>query len=127
MTNDTTETKGPPPLEVRLADWRETAARLRHAGHAHDAELIEKVVDEVRDSSIEYLTFVNESDAMRRTGKSQRWLRDRFPEWHRTGNGQLSDRGQRLYRLCVLPFRPNLSAAREAGREAGRNPHRKSA
>lgn len=125
MTDEST--MGTPPLETKLADWRETAARLRHAGHPHDAELIEKVCDEVRDSAIEYLTFVDEADAMRRTGKSLRWLRERFAEWHRAGNARLDRRNHRLYRLCVLPVRPNLSAAREAGRQAGRAGHRKTA
>jgi hypothetical protein len=109
-----------PSIDIRLADWRERAAVLRHTGHPHDAELIEKICDEFGDSLVEYMTYVNEDDAMRRSSKARRWLRQRFAEWSRAGHAKLDDRGRRLYRLCVLPVRPNLSAARDAGFEAGR-------
>lgn len=107
-------------IDVRLADWRERAAVLRHTGHPHDAELIEKMCDEFAEALVEYMTYVNEDDAIRRSGKTSRWLRGRFAEWSRAGNAKLDERGHRRYRLCVLPVRPNLSAARAAGFEAGR-------
>lgn len=107
-----------PTLEQVLADERGQAAVLRHNGHAHDADLIERVCDRVSAAAEEYLRFLSEADARLRTNKSVDWLRSRFPEWMEQGHAKKIG-AVRYYRMVVLPPRANLSAAREEGRRAG--------
>jgi hypothetical protein len=108
----------PESLESVLADERGQAAVLRHNGHAHDAELIERVCSRVSTAAEEYLRFLSEPDARLRTNKSVDWLRTRFPEWMELGHAKKIG-NVRYYRMVVLPPRANISAAREEGRRAG--------
>lgn len=107
-------------LDQVLADWRGDAQRLRLRGHPHDADLIEQFATAVADAAHDYLTTVEEDDAIRRTNRSRSWLRARFPEWERQGHAGYRGRAKRWYRLVVLPLRANDSAAYEAGRADGR-------
>ena len=106
-------------LEDVLADERGAAQVLRANGHAHDAELIERVCDRVSEAAEDYLRWLSEADARLRSGRSVAWLRSRFPEWERAGHAKML-RGARRYRALVIPERAHLSDAREAGRRAGR-------
>lgn len=108
-----------------LADLRGDAAVLRRSGHAEQAVAREQIADDVTAAAEEWLTFLSESDAMLRSGRTKDWLRSRFAEWERDGHARLVNK-QRQYRMCVVPRRYNLSDAREAGAEAARR-HRKSA
>jgi hypothetical protein len=104
-------------LEQVLADERGQAQVLRHNGHGHDADLIERVCDRVSAAAEEYLRFLSEPDARLRTNRSQEYLRARFAEWEAQGHAY--KKGTiRYYRMLVLPPRANLSAAREEGRRA---------
>lgn len=105
-------------LESVLADERGQAAVLRHNGHAHDADLIERVCDRVAKSAEEYLRFLPEPDARLRTNRSQEYLRARYSDWESQGHA-FKKGNLRYYRMLVLPPRANLSAAREEGRRAG--------
>jgi hypothetical protein len=107
----------PDSLEQVLADERGQAQVLRHNGHAHDADLIERVCDRVSRSAEEYLRFLSEPDARLRTNRSVEYLRNRFSEWESQGHAYKKGT-TRYYRMLVLPPRANLSAAREEGRRA---------
>lgn len=106
-------------LETVLADWREKASTLRSVRHQHDAELIDAICDDVARSAEDYMRFVSETDAMLRSGKSAEWLRARFAEWSEQGHAE-KRKGVRYYRALVIPRRPDLEAAREAGRSGQR-------
>lgn len=101
-------------LETVLADWREKASTLRSVRHAHDAELIDAICDDVAKSAEEYLQFLGETDAMIRSGKSADWLRSRFEDWAKDGHAEKRE-GRRFYRAVVIPRRVDLEAARAAG------------
>jgi hypothetical protein len=107
------------PLETVLADWREKASVLRGVKHAHDAELIDAICDEVARAAEDYMRFLSETDAMLRSGKSAEWLRSRFPEWSSQGHAE-KRKSVRYYRALVVPRRPDLEAAREQGRSGER-------
>ena len=107
------------PLETVLADWREKASVLRGVKHAHDAELIDAICDDVARAAEDYMRFLSESDAMLRSGKSAAWLRARFHEWSEQGHAERR-KGVRYYRALVVPRRPDLEAAREMGRRGDR-------
>ena len=106
-------------LEQVLADWRGQAQVLRLRKHQHDADLIEQICEDVAKSAQEYLEWVSEDDAIRRTRHKRPWLRARFAEWERAGHARYRNR-KREYRLIILPIGANESAAYEAGRQAGR-------
>lgn len=105
-------------LEQVLADHRGDAAVLRRNSHVHDAELLERFCDEVAEAAHEYLTRLSEAEAMLRSGRSREWLRSRFPEWEAQGNAWRGPRGERGYRMLVVPRRANIERAYQAGRQS---------
>lgn len=105
-------------LEQVLADRRGAAQVLRANGHPHDAELIERICDEVAGAAHEYVTRLSEAEAMLRSGRARPWLRARFPEWEAQGNAWRGPRGERTYRMLVVPRRANIERAYEAGRRS---------
>jgi hypothetical protein len=105
-------------LEQVLADRRGDAAVLRANGHPHDAELIEKLCAEVAEAAHEFVTRLSEGEAMLRSGRARPWLRARFPEWEAEGNAWRGARGERTYRMLVIPRRANVERAYEEGRKA---------
>lgn len=107
-------------LEQVLADWREEASILDSHGHKAQGASIEKLCDAVADAAREYLVWVSEEDAMRRSRHQRSWLRNRFKEWERAGHARYRGRGKREYRLIIVPQGANESAAYESGRQAGR-------
>ena len=102
-----------------LADFRGDAAVLRRAGHGRDADLLERVADQVSEAAEEWLLWLSETDAALRCGRSREWLRARFADWLRDGHARHTGK-ERQYRACVIPRRSNVSAARQAGIEAAR-------
>jgi len=105
-------------LEQVLADWRGDAQVLRARGHEHDAEVIEEFADQVREAAHEYLTWLNESEARLRSGRSTAWLRARFANWERQGHAKREGR-ERRYRMVVIPRRANIDVAYREGKRAG--------
>lgn len=106
-------------LEQVLADVRGELPILRKHKQDALADALERVCKDVTAAAEEYLLFVGETDAMLRTGRSQRWLRARFAEWEHQGHCRWRS-GNRQYRLLILPQRANPQAAYEAGKAAGR-------
>ncbi len=105
-------------LEQVLADWRGDAQVLRRQGHTREAEQIERFAEDVGKSAHEYLTWLREDEAILRSARSRPWLRSQFPIWLEAGHARREGRA-RFYRMLIVPRRPNVSAAREAGRRAG--------
>lgn len=114
----TTNTR--PDLALILADLRGDAAVLRRNGHESEATLCERIATDVATAAEEWITFISESDAMLRSGRSKDWHRSRFAEWERDGHARLSGNKQRQYRMAIIPRRYHLSDAREAGAAAAR-------
>lgn len=101
-----------------LADHESEANVLRKHGQHAVADAIAKVCGDVRDATEAYRSFLNETDAQLYSGKKVRWLRARFPAWLDEGNARWRDQA-REYRQMILPRRPQVGAAFEAGRRAG--------
>lgn len=106
-------------LEDVLADERGQAAVLRHNGHPHDADLIERICARVASASESYTRWLSESEAHTRSGKSPMKLRATFPELESEGLAKRVGRA-RYYRMCAVPQRRHVETAREAGRRAAR-------
>jgi hypothetical protein len=102
-------------LNQVLADWREQAAMLSKHGHKEQASSIVQLCDEVADVTEDFRTFISEGDARLRSGWSLSKLRRHFGEWRENGHAEIRGR-VRYYRLCIIPTRPDVAAAREAGR-----------
>lgn len=90
----------PETLELQL--YADIASLLRR-GFGEEANRLHKVAQELT-ASLDPIRLVSEQDAMTRTGKSRRWLHDRFAGWERVGAAEMRDK-KRHYRLCVLPIR----------------------
>jgi len=108
------------PLEQVLADWSERVSAARFLKHEREAELLDQLVAEVRESAHEYITWISEAEAALRSGHQTPWFRHRFAEWERAGHARRGKSG-REYRMLIVPRRANLAAAREAGRRAARD------
>ena len=106
-----------PDLAEVIATAREDAKILDRAGHARDAQLIFRLMDQVEHAAADYLEWLNEREAHLRSGRSFAWLRSRFPEWERQGHAKRDGR-RRMYRTLIVPTRANTAAAYAAGRRA---------
>ena len=104
-------------LEQVLADGRDEAAVLRRNGHVAQAETLSRFIDAVLESAEDYLTWLSEGEARLRSGHSVEWLRGRFAGLQSQGLAKLEGK-RRMYRAVGIPQRPNLEAARMAGRRA---------
>lgn len=105
-------------LEQVLADERGQAQTLRFNGYRHDAELIERVCDRVARVMEDHLKWLGEKDAQLRSGRGVDYFRSRRAGWLASGDAKKEGNTWK-YRQSVVPLRANLSAAREAGRQAG--------
>lgn len=104
-------------LEQVIADAREEAAVLRRHHQAAIADAIGRLADAVQASALDYLNWLSESEARLRSGHDVPWLRARFAQWAEQGLAEWRG-AKRYYRAVVIPQRPNLDAARAAGRRA---------
>ena len=104
-------------LEQVIADAREEAAVLRRAGNVGQAEYVEQLLDKVSTAAEDYLLWLNESDAMIKSGLAERTLRRRFRELQDCGLARYNDRRERQYRAVAVPPRPAVIEARERGRK----------
>lgn len=106
-------------LEQAVADIRERVMMLRVEGHPVQAASVERALDEILATLPEYLAVLSEREAVDYSGRSVDYLRARFARWEARGLADWRGR-MRVYRQCVLEHHGNVSAAREAGRRAGR-------
>jgi hypothetical protein len=104
-------------LEQVLADAREEAAILRRNGHVAQSATLDRFVSAVLAAAEDYLTWLSEPEARLRSGYSTEWLRGRFARLQSQGLAKM-DGKRRMYRAVGIPQRPNLEAARMAGRRA---------
>ena len=107
-------------LEQILADAREDAAVLDRTGHAQTAQYIVRLVGDVSATMEEWLRWLSEDDARLRSGLSRRALRRRFREWVDAGHARYNLKGEREYRMAVVPSRADVESARSAGRRGER-------
>ena len=102
-------------LTQALADARGEAAVLRRAGHTEQADYIVELIDKVDALTEDFRTFISEGDARLRSGWSVARLRRHFGQWREEGHAETRGR-VRYYRRLIVPTRPDIAAAREAGR-----------
>ena len=102
-------------LEQVLADARGELPLLRKRKAGWDPDAIAEFLDRVAAATEDFRRFISEDDARLQSGKSVAWLRARHAEWMEAGNAECRGR-KRYYRAMVIPRRPDLAAAREAGR-----------
>jgi hypothetical protein len=105
-------------LEQVIADSREEAAVLRKAGNGGQADYVERMLDAIAAAAEDYTTWINEADAMIKSGLAERTLRRRFRELQDCGLARHNGRGVREYRACAVPPRPNVQNARARGKAA---------
>lgn len=99
-------------LETVLADAREEAAVLRRAGNTGQADYLDALLNRVAAAAEDYTTWLEEPDAIVKSGLAERTLRRRFRELVDCGLARFDKRRGRLYRACAIPNRPNIAAER---------------
>lgn len=102
-------------LETVLADARQRAQVLRAEGHPIQAAAIERVCDEVKQTTVSYLTWLSDKEAILRSGWSLARLRNKFGEWKALGFARYDERDNRQYRESIVPPRIDGSEDRLAG------------
>lgn len=118
VDSDMEKNIGGEKLTQILADARGQAAVLRRHGHAEQADALEELCDKVDEATEDFRTFISEADAQLRSGWSAGRLRRHFAQWAEEGHAEMRRR-IRYYRRLIVPRRPDLAAAREAGRRGG--------
>lgn len=98
-----------------VADWREDAKILKARGYPVEAERLQAMSDEVFTVAEDFITWLSESQAYLKSGLSYRTLRRRFRELLDCGLARYNLKGEREYRSCAIPPRPDARAARAAG------------
>lgn len=106
-------------LEQVLSDLREEAQVLRKHRDTRVADVMDAITDRVKRAAEDYITWLEEDDAMLRSAHSRRWFRAQFATWASEGNAK-KEAGRYYYRQHIVPQRANLSAAREDARETAR-------
>lgn len=99
-----------------IADAREEAAVIRRAGHGDQSEYVEALLDKVFAAAEDYIIWLSEAEARLKSGLSTKTLHRRWRELFDSGNARFNAKGEREYRSCAIPPRPDVAAAREAGR-----------
>lgn len=99
-----------------IADAREEVSVISRAGHRKQAEYIDALLDKVHAAAEDYITWLSESAAVLKSGLSVKTLRRRWRELYDSDNARFNQKGEREYRSCAIPNRPDVAAAREAGR-----------
>ena len=107
-------------LDAVIGRWREDAAAARRIGEPDKAALLDRCATEAEAGAGEWLHWITEPEAALRSGRSAAWLRGRFREWQPQGHARQVGRAKRVYRAAVVPRRPSLVEAANAGRAAAR-------
>lgn len=105
-------------LEQVLADAREEANRIGVGSDVVKLEYVHALLDRVRVAAEDVITWLTESEAMLKSGLSERTLRRRFREMLDCGTARYGKSGAREYLAKCIPPRANLAAARARGRGA---------
>lgn len=105
-------------LSLVIDRWRRDADALQRNGEPDKAAMLRRCADDCEASAHDYLTFIDESAALLRSGRSVEWFRKQFRVWQPMGHARQVGHGKRVYRLCVLPVRPGILEASLAGRLA---------
>ncbi|HET7552228.1 MAG TPA: hypothetical protein VFK04_13130 [Gemmatimonadaceae bacterium] len=106
-------------LEQVLSDLREEAQVLRKHHDTRVADVMDAITDRIKTAAEDYITWLEEDDAMLRSAHQRRWFRNQYPTWAAEGNAK-KEGGKYYYRQIIVPQRANLSAAREDAREMAR-------
>ena len=102
-----------------IADWRGDGQVLRRHKQHTLADQLDKCAETVEASAKEWLTWLNEGEAMLRSERSRNWLRGQYAAWERDGHARTVGT-HRQYRMTIVPRRHSLSRARLAGAEAAK-------
>lgn len=105
-------------LEQVLADGRGDVAVLRRSGNAGQADYVEVLCSRFAEATEEYRRRLSLSEAMIRSGLSERTLKRRHRELMDCGLAGFDDRHQLWFRACGVPQRAAVVQQRERGRRS---------
>lgn len=105
-------------LEQVIADGRGDAAVLRRSGNQGQADHVELLVSRVAEATEDYRRRLSLSEAMIRSGLSERTLKRRHRELVDCGLAGFDERHHLWFRACAIPQRAAVVQQRERGRRA---------
>lgn len=101
-------------LSQLLVDKREEVAMLARAHASVQPEYLTDLLDEFKAAAEDFITWLSESDAMLKSGLSERTLRRRYREMLDCGTARWGKTGREYIAKCI-PYRPDIAAARAKG------------
>lgn len=104
------------PLRQIVADLREEATVLTRAHQPEEAAYRSELARRLANAGEDLWTFIEETDAVLKSGLQPRTLRSRFRWLKQCGLARYGQRRQRQYLAVAVPQRADTAAAYEAGR-----------
>jgi hypothetical protein len=105
------------PLRQIIADLREEATILTRAHRPEEATYRKELATRLANAGEDLWTYIDEPDAMLKSGLQARTLRARFRWLKECGLARYGPRRQRQYLAVAIPQRADTSAEYEAGRQ----------
>lgn len=101
-------------LSQLITDKREEVAMLERAHASVQPEYLTDLLDQFKAASEDFITWLSESDAMLKSGLSERTLRRRYREMLDCGTARWGKTGREYMAKCI-PNDPDVIAARARG------------
>lgn len=89
-------------LDQVLAETRADANALRRCGDRRVADIMDTICARVESAAVDWLTWISETEALSRSGKSPDYLRARREQWAVDGLAR-KDGKRWLYRRAIVP------------------------
>jgi hypothetical protein len=105
------------PIRRIVADLREEANVLKRARQPQEAQYREDLARRLANAGEDHWTFIEETDAMLKSGLQQRTLRARFRWLKECGLARYGQRRQRQYLAIAIPQRVDAAEAYQAGKQ----------
>lgn len=107
--------------ELVLGDWLSDAQAARRMGHTHDAELIERIINDFQGSdAADWLTWLTHAEAKLRSGESESWFKRNRRRLRDMNHCVMGPKGW-LYRQCAVPQRKHDSVIMEDAKRAAQS------
>ncbi len=109
----------PKELGDALTVWRNDAAALRRSGDERAARILERCADDASAVADEYLTWLSEEDAARRSGWSLLKVRRSITlAFQHTEHVRKMGRNRYQLRACIVPRRQHFEMLRADAQKA---------
>jgi hypothetical protein len=107
-------------LAQKISDIIEEANMLDRSRASFSTDRVREIMREFATEAKEAVTWIPETQAMVRSGKTRAWLRAQFPDWARQGYARYNQKQQREYLQIIIPMDHESDANRSDAEAAAR-------